>query len=83
MLKWLFKRTNKNENVAQKMEFDDLNDPVLKVGNSADDMYGVFAIAEKDGKTEDFPFCCLKVTEKKSQNHQILSDYSFWFSNKP
>lgn len=57
---------------------------VLSISESSiNDMYGVFAIAEKDGKTEDFPFCCLKVTDKKSQNRQILSDYSFWFTNKP
>jgi len=56
---------------------------VLEISTTeVDEIYGVFAVAQKNGKKYDFPFACLEPIKKKSSNHEVLDDYSMWFANK-
>ena len=45
-----------------------------------DDMYGLICEIKIGRKRGDAPLCELEV-EKKDRNRQLMSDYSFWFSN--
>jgi hypothetical protein len=56
---------------------------VLSISESdPDEIYGVFAVVEKDAKKRDFPLCCIEAADKKSSNRQVVSDYSFWYTNR-
>jgi len=45
--------------------------------------YGVVILAENKGISDIFPLCCIEVLGKKNaKTRQIVSDYSFWFTNR-
>jgi len=57
---------------------------VLSISESdVDEMHGVLAKVEKDGREYEFPFCCINAVGKKSPNRKELEGYSVWFSNRP
>ena len=49
---------------------------------ATDDHYGIIMKLEQGKKGFDFPLCSIRVTDKSSNNYQIVDDYSVWFSNR-
>jgi hypothetical protein len=51
--------------------------------NAMHGKYGIMVKADKNGKRDTFPLCCIEAQGKKSRNlKQFVSDYSFWFTNR-
>ena len=50
---------------------------------ATDDHYGVIInLRQGSEKTFDFPLCNITVKDEKSNNYQVVDDYSVWFSNR-
>lgn len=47
-----------------------------------DDHYGVIINLKQGKKCFNFPLCNIRVTDKNSNDYQIVNDYSVWFVNK-
>jgi hypothetical protein len=56
---------------------------MIRVDNYYDDDYGLFAKVTRisDKKRFQIPLADLKAIDEKSNNYQILDDYSVWFVN--
>ncbi|MGH9768277.1 MAG: calcium-binding protein, partial [Blastocatellia bacterium] len=50
--------------------------------SGVDDPYGIIVEVVKDRSSYEFPLCDLEATDQKSKNHQLLNDYSVWYSNR-
>jgi len=48
----------------------------------SDDHFGVLVELRSGKKGYEFPLCNLEVKKEKSNNYQIVDDYSVWFSNR-
>lgn len=44
--------------------------------------YGVLVKLRTGRKEYDFPLCSIRVEDKKSNNYQMVDDYSVWFANR-